>query len=87
MTGYEQFVLSCPNLKPGKIARLWELEVRGRVGNMIDFCREFLAQQGFKFTGTVKDAGGEINAVFNGSFVWAGACQEGGKLAIRLIQM
>jgi len=87
MTGYEQFVSTCPGLAPGKIARLWELEVHGHIDNMIDFCRDFLDRQGFKFTGTARDKNDEINAVFNNSFVWAGACQEGNKLAIRLLQM
>ncbi|RCX20899.1 hypothetical protein DFR58_101101 [Anaerobacterium chartisolvens] len=87
MTGYEQFVSSCPKLKPGKIARLWELKIDRNIENLTVFCREFLAQKGFEFTGTAREENGGINAVFNNSFMFAGACQDGEKLAIRLIQL
>lgn len=86
MSAYKDFI-SNPVVKPGKIARLWELEVNGKIDNLLDFCRQFLKQIGFNYTGYQKDECGIHKAVFNGSYIWDGAIQEGSKIAIRISQI
>jgi hypothetical protein len=86
MTAYQEFINN-PILEQGKICKLWELQVNGRINNFLDFCRDFLHQQGFIYTGIKKDNDGEHKAVFNNCFIFAGAIQDGNKIAIRIKQI
>ena len=81
MTAYQEFINN-PNLKPGKIARLWELELNENIDDFIDFTRKFLQIKGFEYTGNVNG-----KAVYNNNYVFAGAVQDGNKVAIRINQM
>lgn len=86
MTAYQEFINNT-SIKSGKIARLWELEVNQTIDNLLDFCREFLKQIGFNYTGYQKDEYGTNKAVFNDRYIWDGAIQDGYKIAIRIIQI
>ena len=86
MTAYQQFIEN-PDIKPGKYARLWELKVNKKIDNLTDFCRDFLKQVGFMYTGYMKDKDGINKAVFNNSFMWDGAIQDGEMLILRLKQL
>lgn len=79
LTGYEQFVFDARNSE-GSV--LLEYGFIQQVDISIDFCRKILARKGYKFTGTAQG-----NAVFNDSHIWAGAVQDGRKIAIRLDQI
>ncbi len=83
MTGYEQFINN-PELKQGKSSILFELEVSRAVDNMIDFTENFLDTRGFKRTGHSKET---HQPIFNNLYEFAGAVQDGDKVAIRLNQM
>jgi hypothetical protein len=83
MSAYQTFVKTPGIIKPGKIARLWELEVSGAIENLIDFCREFLEHKGFMYTGYESNG----KAIFNNDFIWDGAIQDGNKIALRIVQI
>ena len=83
MTAYQDFVSNI-TIQPGKISRLWELEIQGRIENLVDFCREFLSHEGYLYTGYDKDS---HKAVFNGQYVFGGCIQEGNKVAIRITEI
>jgi len=85
MTSYQQFINN-PSIDTGKIARLWELKVNKKIDNLTDFCRDFLKQVGFMYTGYMKDEDGVHKAVFNNKFMWDGAIQEGEMIALRIKQ-
>jgi len=86
MTAYQQFINN-PSIDTGKIARLWELKVNKKIDNLTDFCRDFLKQVGFMYTGYMKDKDGINKAVFNNSFMWDGAIQEGETIVLRIKQL
>jgi len=46
MTAYQQFIEN-PDIKPGKIARLWELKVNKNIENLTDFLQRFLKTSWF----------------------------------------
>jgi len=85
MTAYEQFINN-PSIDAGKIARLWELKVNKKIDNLTDFCRDFLKQVGFMYTGYT-EVNGVFKAVFNSKFVFDGAIQEGELVALRIKQL
>jgi len=88
MTAYQQFIKN-PIIEPGKIARLWELKVKvnKNIENLTDFCRDFLSQVGFMYTGYMKDENGVCKAAFNNKFIWDGAIQDGEMLVLRIKQL
>jgi len=85
MTSYQQFINN-PSIDAGKIARLWELKINGKIDNLTDFCRDFLKQVGFMYTGYT-EVDGIHRSVFNSKFVFDGAIQEGEKVALRIKQL
>jgi hypothetical protein len=85
MTAYEQFIAN-PHIIQGQLSRLWELEINGSIPNMLDFCIDFLSQQGLNKTG-IKEIDGDFRAVFNDKYYFHGAIRDGNKVAIRLISM
>lgn len=87
MTGYEQFINNAPNLKQGKISRLWELEINGSIDNLLDFSNDFLQDRGLEKTGIKKDNDGLYQHTYNNKYIFAGAVQDGNKVAIRINQI
>jgi len=85
MTAYQEFIDN-PTIDAGKIARLWELKVNKKIDNLTDFCRDFLKQVGFMYTG-YKEIDGVFKAVFNNRYVWDGAIREGELVALRIKQL
>ena len=85
MTTYQEFINN-PSIDVGKIARLWELKINGKIDNLTDFCRDFLSQVGFMYTG-YKEENGVFKAVFNNRYVWDGAIREGELVALRIKQL
>jgi hypothetical protein len=76
LTAYEQFKVNARNSE-GCVLQEWGFTQQ--VDMSIDFCRKILARRGYKFTGTSQG-----KAIFNNSYIWAGAIQEGNRIAIRL---
>ena len=82
MTAYENFINEF-ELEKGKFARLWELEIKGHIENLIDFSREFLETQGLSYTGYNKN----FKAIFNNKYVFDGIIKDGDKIALRIIKL
>lgn len=83
MTAYQSFINCSAGLKENELFRLWELEIEGKIEDMIDFVNEFLRSRGLKYTGYKKEDG-ICKAVYNYKYIFNGAIQDGNKIAIRL---
>lgn len=81
LNAYEQFV---SDSRADDNAELFQFSFFNSVDMTVDFCRKLLQRKGYKFTGTGRNEYGEPEAVFNDTLIWAGAIQEGNKVAIRL---
>jgi hypothetical protein len=83
MTAYEEFISN--HGRPVK-AKVWELQVDRNIDNLLDFLTKFLEQVGYHRTGYVK-IDGIHHALFNDTYVWDGAIQDGNKIALRIVEM